>query len=720
MQASWEEIVESSIKSFASTSEDERSRSERSESRSSAKQYIAYFEARSKNGNSGGASINSDGEYEKEAGQEITTTSRSLPIINEACSFKQQSHRETVFESYDSDSSAQGADIHRLQERYPNLVETDTDSNDLSSDPESDDLRQRLSNRLQRGNVGFQQNEEGDIQTPLVFGGGGDPSNTLDLLGDPGNETGVLGYVFESESSGSVANNNLSYSVVDGFGTQTDVRQASSAQEELINDDNPYPFLYPYDHGSSKVGGHDRVEESLGSRNKEQLNRSQKMKIRVLAALVILVFIVVIVLATTLPRDRNVPVNFEGSVGASSSSGPTSSPTPVDPGSNLRSLILSTGITAEEDLANEESAQSLSFQWLLQSETSGMPRWRILQRFAMVSFYYSTGGPSWLRQDGWLSNEPECEWFLRSSQPCRGGKLVHLSLVLNGLGGTLPQEIGLVTSLERIILGAGAKDVADIGGPIPLTLRGCTNLELLHMQHQSLTGQLEDNLIRSWPNLASLDLAGNKLGGTLPPSLGNLAMLNRVSLAENVFTGTIPASYGSIRGTLLELRRNQLKGSFPSGTLSDMRWLGLESNQLTGLPHVIAAPRLRSLRASNNSIEGTLPEFQALWSARSMEEIRVSGNSFSGSIPGSWANFSGLETIDLSSNRLVGIVPSWLTSLPDLAVLRLEGNSFSSLTCPTAGITNGWSADCGVGQDGNVEILCTCCGVCCFDGDACK
>ena len=57
----------------------------------------------------------------------------------------------------------------------------------------------------------------------------------------------------------------------------------------------------------------------------------------------------------------------------------------------------------------------------------------------LESFYWATGGPGWLRSDGWLTEPDECQWFgLR----CEGGKVTALSLPANRLTGTIPAEVG--------------------------------------------------------------------------------------------------------------------------------------------------------------------------------------------------------------------------------------------------------------------------------------
>ena len=81
-------------------------------------------------------------------------------------------------------------------------------------------------------------------------------------------------------------------------------------------------------------------------------------------------------------------------------------------------------------------------------------------------------------------------------------------------------------------------------------------------------------------NLASLErlsLARNYLSGPIPPELGNLASLERLSLARNYLSGPIPPELGNLASLeRLSLARNDLSGPIPPelGNLASLELLG--------------------------------------------------------------------------------------------------------------------------------------------------
>ena len=96
-----------------------------------------------------------------------------------------------------------------------------------------------------------------------------------------------------------------------------------------------------------------------------------------------------------------------------------------------------------------------------------------VDRQALVAIFNATGGPNWKKSTNWLTDEPISEWHGVGTDS--GGRVTSLGLVDNGLNGSIPPEIVILTSLEdlkladNVLLGCipeGARDIpqSDLDG----------------------------------------------------------------------------------------------------------------------------------------------------------------------------------------------------------------------------------------------------------------
>jgi len=77
----------------------------------------------------------------------------------------------------------------------------------------------------------------------------------------------------------------------------------------------------------------------------------------------------------------------------------------------------------------------------------------------------------------------------------------------------------------------------------------------------------------------------NQLNGSIPPEIGNLVNLNRLSIVGNHLTGEIPAEIGNLVSlTILNLGYNKLNGSIPfeMGKLVSAGYIRISQNELSG------------------------------------------------------------------------------------------------------------------------------------------
>lgn len=147
--------------------------------------------------------------------------------------------------------------------------------------------------------------------------------------------------------------------------------------------------------------------------------------------------------------------------------------------------------------------------------------------------------------------------------------------------------------------------------------------------------------------ILELQLPASGLVGTIPPSIGRLQSLVNLSLAQNDLTGEISAILKLPHLLRLFLSGNSFSGAVQFGLGSKLMVVDLSDNRFSG------------------SILPPFPE--------SLSHVDFSGNAFSGNIPLELGQATGLKTLDLSRNRLVGPIPA-MPLVVSLSTLRLSDN----------------------------------------------
>ena len=317
-------------------------------------------------------------------------------------------------------------------------------------------------------------------------------------------------------------------------------------------------------------------------------------------------------------------------------------------------------------------------------------------RAALIALYNATDGPNWEQRDNWLSDESLSEWYgittntagrvtvlglgdnnLDGTLPAELGNLsslTSLSLQYNSLSGQIPPELGSLTNLKTLRLYG-----TDLSGEIPRELANLTNLERLMLYSNELSGT-----IPAWldelTNLRRLDLDYNNFTGEIPPELGNLTELEVLWLAGNNLTGSIPPELGNLDELqLLMLQDNGLSGPIPPelGNLGQLEFLYLRDNDLSGQVPVELAnlASLKVLHVRGNDLSGEVPA--ELGNLDKLESLHLGGNDLSGEIPAELANLANLEWLLLYENGLTGPIPSELSNLAKLEGLFLRNNELS-------------------------------------------
>ena len=234
-------------------------------------------------------------------------------------------------------------------------------------------------------------------------------------------------------------------------------------------------------------------------------------------------------------------------------------------------------------------------------------------------------------------------------------KLEDLDLSFNDLEGSIPKELGRLSSLQYLFLRFNK-----LSGTIPAELGNLTNLSILYLNGNALSGTIPTEL-GNLTNLSALYLSENGLSGTIPTELGNLSNLLRLNLSGNALSGTIPTELGNLSNlSQLLLPRNALSGTIPT-----------ELGNLT---------KLFRLDLSGNGLSGTIPA--ELGNLTKLEELSLQSNSLSGSLPPRFASgLRALKELHVQNNQVTVPmnveVERWLASITFTSGTRASSNTIT-------------------------------------------
>nr|XP_043633398.1 putative receptor-like protein kinase At3g47110 [Erigeron canadensis] len=190
-----------------------------------------------------------------------------------------------------------------------------------------------------------------------------------------------------------------------------------------------------------------------------------------------------------------------------------------------------------------------------------------------------------------------------------------LSVADNSISGSLPNDIGLkLPNLEDFHIWGNK-----FNGSIPFTFFNCSNLYKLELDSNSFTRKVNIDF-RHMPNLKTVLLGNNSLGSSESDemnfinSMVNCSQLELLSLGGNHLTGVLPSSIRNLSSqlTILSFEYNLIYGTLPSGignlVMLDRLYLG--TNQLTGIfPSELGNLRnLKSFFMDDNFFTGNLPK----------------------------------------------------------------------------------------------------------------
>ena len=252
------------------------------------------------------------------------------------------------------------------------------------------------------------------------------------------------------------------------------------------------------------------------------------------------------------------------------------------------------------------------------------------------------------------------------------------------------RDCEILLDVEATLAGEAALNW-DVATAMPdwdgLTVDTSKGVTVLFLYRDGLTGSIPPEL-GGLTELTRLSLLSNALTGSIPAELGALSNLTELTLSTNQLTGSIPVELRQLTNlTILGLANNQLTGRIPTelSQLTKLTNLSLDNNQLTGgIPRELGElTELTSLILSLNQLTGGIPT--ELGQLTKVTTFSLEKNQLTGSIPAELGDLAVVYHFSLHENRLSGEIPSTLGQLREVSFLALNGNQLSGSIPPELG-----------------------------------
>ncbi|KAL7194619.1 hypothetical protein ACSBR1_034947 [Camellia fascicularis] len=260
-------------------------------------------------------------------------------------------------------------------------------------------------------------------------------------------------------------------------------------------------------------------------------------------------------------------------------------------------------------------------------------------------------------------------------------QLTRLDLSDNIIGGELPDCWMQFTYLDVLNLANN-----NLTGKIPRSLGSISKLKVLQLRNNSFTGELPLPL-RNCINLIIIDLGDNRISGTIPTWIGeSLSMLVVFSLRSNEFHGSIPTNFCQLNNIqILDLSLNNISGTIP---MCLDNFLAMTQTQRFDPTIYVIYDQTYTIRDGEEGYYSPHYVLSALlvWKGREYEykntlglvkSIDLSSNKLTGEIPSNITRLVGLVAMNFSRNRLTGPMPADIGDLKLLESLDLSRNQLS-------------------------------------------
>ncbi|KAL6290312.1 hypothetical protein ACE6H2_007822 [Prunus campanulata] len=256
-------------------------------------------------------------------------------------------------------------------------------------------------------------------------------------------------------------------------------------------------------------------------------------------------------------------------------------------------------------------------------------------------------------------------------------KLHFLDLSNNSLSGKIPTTMGNLISIWTLNLNNNR-----FVGELPSQLKNCGELILVDVGENKLSGLIPEWLGENLLNLAIIILRSNQFYGSIPPQLCHLTQLQILDLSMNNISGTIPKCLNTLT-TLAQKGNSPLtmehEFTIQMGELSASFWSYHDDATLTWkgarLKYKSTLELVKSIDLSSNKLSGEIPT--EITYLVGLVSLNLSRNRLKGQIPSRLGNLQELDSLDLSRNQINGIIPTSLSRIYRIGYLDLSQNNLS-------------------------------------------
>ena len=276
------------------------------------------------------------------------------------------------------------------------------------------------------------------------------------------------------------------------------------------------------------------------------------------------------------------------------------------------------------------------------------------EREVLLDIYKATNGKHWYNKTAWNSSTTHCAWY---GITCHNNTYVKtIVLAYNNLDGSLPSNLWKIRNLMALCTPGNPRLRGRIGD---FLFGNMSKLLTVVLNGASISGDIPQDIaqLSYLQNFLGCSMRGDGLTGRLPDNIGNMTELRLLCLGGNNLTGQIPRSISR----LTKLYYLDL-GNTP----------GVMRGHLSDLFSIFA---LQFLSVSGVKLIGEMPSMLPA----NLTNLVLPGNSISGKFPQKIHESNKLQALNLANNQLTGDIPGQLFLLPNIDMIDLSQNKFSSI-----------------------------------------